>query len=228
MDGVLDRIKKLLTLAERSDSESEREAALAAAQRIMLRHQIDVETASSHEIDRFRAVEESLQECSRERLDLWAASIVLCQCFGVRTFMRGWRGERRKEYRIFGAPEHVAVARYVFVFLSREFRRRWDAHRRRMGHSRGSRDYYAGMAQKVIDQLQREVRTSAERAALILISDQLERSWQRHHGQMAVKHYDPQSTGQFYAGLRDASDILVRTPLGGEAVRKLPHVKVGV
>ena len=222
----LDRIRKLLTLAERSDSEHERETALSAAHRLMQRYNITLEEARDHEVNRFEAFSEEVWSGRRVGEDKRAVCTVLNDCFHVCAYV-GCSGPswcRQERVLLFGESHNVEIARYVFVFLCREFRRRWRARCLQTGHFRGERSYYLGLAVRVIGRLRadtRDTRETSESRQLQRINDRLEQAFRHQHGDCRNRTISATDPNQFAQGHYDGGDIQVRTPLRGQQQQAL-------
>lgn len=210
---VLDRIRKLLTLAERSDSSHERQTALAAAHRLMERYNITLAEAGAHEVERFETYDEQVWSGRRVRWHQQAVCAVLNKCFLVQAYVS--TGDEQSVH-LFGERHNVEIARYVFVFLCREFRKRWRAHCRRVGHARGEAGYFEGMAHEVVRRLSDSRREVSAGGHLIRTADRLEREWRRSHPDAESRDLVARDDTQFLDGVRDGRDIEVRKPLRGQ------------
>ncbi|HVR21484.1 MAG TPA: DUF2786 domain-containing protein [Polyangiaceae bacterium] len=129
-DHVLERIAKLLALAE-SPNEHEAQAAMSAAQRLMLKHNIDSLLDGKKPAYGFRhlgapsgRVEES------ERL---LAGILGDHFFVQVIWVPVWRpleGKRGSTLEVCGTPDNLELAEYVYAFVTRTADRLWEEYRR--------------------------------------------------------------------------------------------------
>ena len=154
---VLERVEKLLALAQ-SQNQHEAEAAAAAAQRLMLKHNL---TVSGGE-----ALSYSFRHLGRitGRVTEWERRLgnILNQHFFVEViWVPAFRRDEQKRGSVLeaiGSAENLDMAEYAYEFLARTAERLWQEHKRQQGVS-GNRDrltYYAGVmsgfAQKLATQ----------------------------------------------------------------------------
>lgn len=161
---VLERVHKLLALAE-SDNRHEAEAAAAAAQRLMLRHNLEhvardgaSTTCGPHTRYGFRHLgrvtgrvtewERRLGNVLREH---FFVDIIWVPAYRLREQKRG------SVMEAIGTPENLDLAAYVYDFLVRTAERLWLAHRTEQGLGNAARRAYlagvmSGFAQKLAQQ----------------------------------------------------------------------------
>lgn len=127
-DDILNKVRKLLRLADRSRGSTENEAkvALAKAQELMTRHNIDsallrMEAGEKAGID----VSKGLYELpkSLNPADMMILSLLQGH-FNVRVILMS--GNRKTAVDIIGAPEDVDFAIYALSFLRQTFFRCWN------------------------------------------------------------------------------------------------------
>jgi len=127
-DDILNKVRKLLRLADRSRGSTENEAkvALAKAQELMTRHNIDsallrMEAGEKAGID----VSKGLYELpkSLNPADMMILSLLQGH-FNVRVILMS--GHRKTAVDIIGAPEDVDFAIYALSFLRQTFFRCWN------------------------------------------------------------------------------------------------------
>lgn len=157
---VLDRVHKLLALAE-SDNRHEAEAAAAAAQRLMLRHNLALPTAGESERYSFRQigritgrVTEWERRLGNVLRDHFFVDVIWVPAFQVDAQRRGHVME------VIGTPENLDLASYVYDFLARTAERLWQAHKCAEG-VRGNADrrtYYAGVMSGFAEKLATQAR----------------------------------------------------------------------
>lgn len=144
---VLRRIARLLALAE-SPNLHEAEAAMSAAQRLMLKHNIDQSVARAHEGFTFRHL-------GRPSGRIEAAEHVLAGILSRHFFVDViWipyyvasEGRHGRVLEVCGTPANLEVAAYVHGFLLETALRLWREHKRQHGieSDRDRRRFMAGV-----------------------------------------------------------------------------------
>lgn len=153
--AVLRRIARLLALAS-SPNQHEAEAAMSAAQRLMLRHNIEASTVAAREGYAYRQVGQP-----RGRVD--ASEHVLASLLAAHFFVEViWvpsydarAGRSGRVLEICGIPSNLEVAAYVYDFLHVTAERLWREHKRVQGFSgdRERRRYLLGVMMGFDDKL---------------------------------------------------------------------------
>ena len=125
-EKLLDKVKKLLRLAERTTNEGEAAAAAAAAQKLIERHRLDVAAIDISEGEGEReapleAPERAVLEGAEGRRNkcAWRGALAsgVARANACRVY---WTGPR---LQIVGAPSDVATVRYLYAYLVREIDR---------------------------------------------------------------------------------------------------------
>ena len=132
-DVVVDKIRKLLALAQNNDNECQAEAALLKAQELAIRSEIDLATI---EVFQDKKAEEEIVK--GDNISLNGAREMVCQKFiywilqshfKVRIIRSGGRAWGR--YITFlGTKTDIQIATYVNSFLQNEFMRLWHNYRK--------------------------------------------------------------------------------------------------
>jgi hypothetical protein len=152
---VLRRIARLLALAD-SPNAHEAEAAMRAAQRLMLKHNIDASAAAAREGFTFRQLGAASGRVS-------AAEHVLAGILGRHFFVEAiWvpsyrprDGQRGRVLELCGTPSNLDVAAYVHGFLLETGERLWRGHRaeRRLKGNQERRRFLLGVMMGFDDKL---------------------------------------------------------------------------
>jgi len=173
--AVLDKIKKLLRLdTEKGATQAEVEQAVMAAQRLALRHGIDLDEVDATEdlappepviSERFTPERTGGGECAA-RLPAADKYIVMLlqEFFRVHVIYISKWGEyedhgvkkegRRKHLQVFGKKTNVQIATYVYGFLHREFGLLWREYKRLYDSPMSSRNsFYIGLYNGLYDKL---------------------------------------------------------------------------
>lgn len=177
---VLERIAKLLALAE-SPNEHEAQAAMNAAQRLMLKHNLDASRAQASRGYVFKHLGAPTGRID-EAATLLAA--ILRDHFFVETItVPVWRtreGKRGSVLEVCGSPENVAMAEYVHSFLNHTADALWTLHKRkhRIRGDRDRRQFRAGVMLGFWEKLKGEARSNAEKG-LVWVGDPALKSYLR-------------------------------------------------
>src|SRR5579859_2847463 len=157
-DKVVERIARLLALAE-SPNRHEAEAAMAAAQRLMLKHNLDTDRSHAARDYVFAHLgRPSGRVSEHERL----VAMILSKHFFVEVIWipvyRALEGRRGSVLEICGTRANTAIAEYVHGFLLETAQRLWREHKRAraIGSDRDRRPYLAGVMTGFADKLERQ------------------------------------------------------------------------
>jgi hypothetical protein len=171
-DAILDKVRKLLRLADRSRGATEHEAkvALAKAHEMMTRHNIDSamlrmerETASGGTDFKVNSTKVGLPK-SLNPADLLILALLQSH-FNVRVILL--RGTKETPVDIIGTPTEVEYAVFVFHFLRETFFRCWNEFKRTTGNP-DRKSYYRGLH----DGLKAELDAAKRRAENDYTADQ--------------------------------------------------------
>lgn len=220
-DRIVDKIKKLLALAEGAATDGERDAALSQVQRLLDRYQLDLGAIDTDSGD--GCVESFIDTFDRRPPLLMELLIeILQQFFYVRAVSAAQPyANHTHRLLLFGLPHNVQIAEYVYCFLERTFRDKWRARARATGHVRGQRSYLLGLALAVTKTLESERarRTNEESTALVRCGHDVGRALARRHGnlpQMAQSKGRKRDDQALVDGLLDGRDVRIRPALRAE------------
>jgi Protein of unknown function (DUF2786) len=176
-DRIQRRIRRLLALAQ-SSNEHEAEAAMQAAQRLMLQH--NVAAASEPRRYTWRALGRPLL---RRELHINAIVHLLTRHFFVEVlWIQAPIPERRKDgylLEISGTPENLDIAEYVWHFVLETAERLWGRHPATSTMDR--RSFYYGLVRGFLDKLDRQ-QVEHQQTGLIWRGDaDLENWYHRRH-----------------------------------------------
>jgi hypothetical protein len=217
---VLDRIAKLLALAE-SPNEHEAQAAMNAAQRIMLRHNIDVLAAKQPHGYGFRHLGRPTGRISEAERTV--AQILSDHFFVDVLWVPVWRaleGRRGSVLEVCGRLENLDLAEYVHGFLGAVADALWREHKRRGGirRDRDRQAYLAGVMSGFAQRLAEERERSAE-SGLVWIGDSELAAYlkQRHPHTRTVWRRSTERSAAHGAGRRAGRDIVLRRGVGSSS-----------
>ncbi len=169
---LLQRVSDLLALAQ-SSNRHEAENAAAAAQKLMLRHNIELCSRSERQHYAFRYLGEP--KGRRQESEHILASILAEHFFVEVIWVAGYRAHDKKRGSVLelcGTPENLDISCYVHGFLQRTAERLWKEHKRRQGirRDRDRRTYIAGVMEGFAERLSRE-KTKANQSGLVWVGD---------------------------------------------------------
>ena len=156
-ERVVAKVARLLALAE-SPERHEAEAAMAAAQRLMLKH--NLEHAAGGRAYEFRHLGRATGRTTE-------AERVLAMILGKHFFVeviwvpvyRPLVGKRASVLEVSGTPENLEMAAYVHAFLTATAERLWEEHASRRGAPRAERrTYLSGVMTGFAEKLDRQAR----------------------------------------------------------------------
>lgn len=209
---ILDRIAKLLALAE-SPNEHEAQAAMRAAQRLMLKHNIESAVRGEKDAPVFRHLgAPSGRVTEAERI---IAHILSKHFFVDVIWVPVWRvaeGKRGSVLEVCGRLENVEMAEYVHSFLTTTSARLWKEHKRAVG-MKGDKDrlaYLAGVAAGFRAQLDEQARKNAEEG-LVWVGDQdvAEYFAERHPRIRYTTHQSTRNTSAHQRGVEAGKKIVL-------------------
>jgi predicted SprT family Zn-dependent metalloprotease len=208
---MVERISRLLALAE-SPNRHEAEAAMGAAQRLMLKHNLEVATSQANREYSFAHLGVPTgRVLEKDRL----VAMILSKHFFVDAIWipvyRPRVGKRGSILEICGTRSNVAIAEYVHGFLHETAERLWQEHRRALGISsdRDRRTYLAGVMAGFAEKLARQD-TRARSEGLVWIGDgDLADYFKRRHPHVRHVRYAGQRRTEAWAKGREAGRSIV-------------------
>jgi hypothetical protein len=180
---VLDRITKLLSLAQGGDRH-EAEAAMSVAQRLMLKY--NLEHAAQPESHGYRFVHLGRPTGRVMEADRLLAALLAEHFFVEVIWVPVWRpleGKRGSVLEVCGTDENVEFATYVHSFLLETAERLWSQYRQQRGLSGNAerREYIAGVMAGFREQLRRDRTRQAQQGLVWLGDADLTQFFKRRH-----------------------------------------------
>ncbi|MBX3231113.1 MAG: SprT-like domain-containing protein [Labilithrix sp.] len=208
---VAERIARLLALAE-SPNVNEAEAAMAAAQRLLLKHNLELRSlraAQGYVWKHLGAPTGRTTEAERV-LSLLLGKHFFVEAIWVSVYRQDV-GKRGSILEICGSEDNVEIAEYVHGYLIATAERLWREHK--VAHGvRGDRDrrtFLAGVMSGMSDKLAREAKKSAD-AGLVWIADgDLQRWFRQRHPHVRHVRYAGQRRSDAYTHGKDAGSKIV-------------------
>lgn len=221
---IVERIARLLALAE-SPNEHEAQAAALAAQRLMLKHNIETATRASSYI--FRQLGEPTGRVGEA--DRMVALILGKYYFVEVIWVSAYRPLEEKRgsvLEICGKPENVAMAEYVYAFLQHTAEELWRAHKRELGirANRERRTFHAGVMAGFADRLSKENVVHREAGLVWLGDPELGGYFRRRHPHVRTVRYSGQPRSETFGAGREAGRkiVLRRGVTSGPAAAATP------
>jgi hypothetical protein len=208
---VVERIAKLLALAE-SPNQHEAEAAMAAAQKLMLKYNLDVRAdAASRDYAHRHLGTPTGRVTESERI----LAMLLSRHFFVEVIWvpvyRVSEGKRGSVLEICGTSANLAIAEYVHAFLSETAERLWREHKdlHDIGFDRDRRTYLAGVMTGFAEKLARQATTHRSEGLVWVKDGDLAHFFRRRHPHVRhVRHSGTRRT-EAYAHGREAGRRIV-------------------
>jgi hypothetical protein len=220
---ALERIAKLLALAE-SPNEHEARAAMAAAQKLMLRHNLERPARETSRGYAFRHLGEPKGRVhEHERL----LATILSEHFFVETiWVPVWRVMEQKRgsvLEICGTPANLEMAAYVHAFLQHTGEELWRAHKREEGidGDRDRRTYLAGVMSGFAEQLASQKKKSREEGLVWLGDPGLSEFYRRRNPHVRMVRFGggPRTEAREH-GRAAGRQIVLNKPVSGGPVQR--------
>jgi hypothetical protein len=238
--NVLQRIKKLLSLAE-SSNENEAAAAASKAQELMFKHNLEVSDVAGIDLKPDEKVDEHNfdLDAGESKLANWrswlfsaVAETSLCQPYISRS-SRGY-GKRGKLYgRVIGRKSDVEVAQYTYSWLTNELERLskqymanqiyWDQYDSRKMRRSWLEGAAIGVSRKLRNDFNARKVETEQSTALVVVRDKEIQDWMDDHGlklgsrQSTVSSQDRRA---YAAGFQTGSNLsMTRGVSGGSTPR---------
>jgi Protein of unknown function (DUF2786)/SprT-like family len=180
---VLERIAKLLALAE-SSNQHEAQAAMNAAQRLMLKHNLDELGVGRPQACSYRHLGAPTGRVSEAERIL--ANILSEHFFIDAIWVPVWRPREAKRgsvLEICGRLENLEMAEYVYAFLLQTSARLWEEHKKSLGmrQNRDRRAYVAGVMAGFRQELELQSRRNAKEGLVWVGDPEVGDYFQRRH-----------------------------------------------
>jgi hypothetical protein len=219
-DRIVERITRLLALAE-STNRHEAEAAMAAAQRLMLKHNLDeARTRAVRDHGFLHLGTPSGRVAEHERI----VAMVLGSHFFVEAIWipvyRPRIGKRGSVLEIVGTRSNLAIAEYVHGFLLHTGERLWRDHQRARGirSNRDRRTYLAGAMVGFSDTLARQEAKSRGEGLVWVKDGDLSTYFRRRHPHVRhVRHSGQRRTDAWARGREAGRTIVLHKPVQAPA-----------
>ncbi|MFO0650057.1 MAG: DUF2786 domain-containing protein [Polyangiales bacterium] len=209
--AVLERIRKLLALAESPD-EHEAQAAMNAAQRLMLKYNLDAVTKrvpGSYGYRHLGVPSGRVDESQR------MLAVILSEHFFVETiWVPVWRvrdGRAGSVLEVCGSAENLEMAEYVHSFLHHTAEALWTLHKRRhrVDGDRDRRAYRAGVMSGFFEKLNAERANNKEKGLVWVGDPALEGFYRGRHPRIRMTRRAGSAGSDAHAHGREAGKSIV-------------------
>jgi hypothetical protein len=214
---ILDRVAKLLALAE-SSNEHEAQAAMNAAQRLMLKHNLEEISVGRAEALNYRHLGAPTGRVSEAERIL--ANILSEHFFVDAIWVPVWRpteGKRGSVLEICGRLENLEMSEYVYSFLMQTAARLWSEHKKSLGirQNRDRRAYVAGVMAGFRQELKEQQRRNTKEG-LVWVGDPEvgEFFHQRHPRIRWTRHVSSRGTSAHEHGVAAGRRIVLHRGIG--------------
>jgi hypothetical protein len=222
-EKMVERIARLLALAE-SPNRHEAEAAMAAAQRLMLRHNLEADRAhAARDYGYLHLGRPTGRVSEHERL----VAMILGKHFFVDVIWipvyRALEGRRGSVLEICGTRANTAIAEYVHGFLFQTGDRLWSEHKHSRGISsdRERRSYLAGVMTGFADKLDQQASKSRSEGLVWLRDGDLEAYFRRRHPHVRnVRYAGRRRTDAWARGREAGRSIVLHKPVSSAATSR--------
>ena len=220
---VVGRIQKLLALAE-SPEQNEAEAAMRAARRLLLKHNLSLAEARTETRYTWQQLgHPSARIPTHERI---LAGILgqhfFVSCVWVHAFDAN-RGRRGRVLEIAGTTENLEIAAWVHGWLLETAERLWRTHRRerRLGGDRDRRRFLQGVMVGFHEKLEQENADCAE-TGLVWTGDAGLDTWvdRRHHRLRAGRRARVRTDATWHEGRAAGKQIVLHKPVAQKSARR--------
>jgi hypothetical protein len=209
-DHVLERVAKLLALAQ-SSNEHEAQAAMSAAQRLMLKHNLEHVLAGQAKSFEFLHLGEPTGRVPpSERL---LAAMLADHFFVEVIWVPVWRpleGKRGSVLEVCGTRQNLELAAYVHAFIVETGERLWREYRgARRAPARERQRFLAGVVTGFRDKLEREQRKNRAEGLIWQGDAELGTFFRKRHPHVRYTRHASHTGGEAYARGREAGQRLV-------------------
>jgi hypothetical protein len=208
---IVERVARLLALAE-SPNTHEAQAAASAAQRLMLKYNLEVRKSAE-------ALGYAFAHVGRSTGRVNESERILAMLLGKHFFVeviwvpvyRPLEGRRGSILELCGTPANLAMAEYVHIYLTRTADQLWIDHKMAKGveSNRDRRTFLAGVMTGFADKLAREASANRERGLVWIGDGDLARFFRRRHPHIRHVRHMGTRKNETYAHGREAGRRIV-------------------
>jgi hypothetical protein len=208
-DRILARVQKLLALAE-SPNVNEAELAMAEAQRLMLKHNVDATAKSAYSFRHLGVPTGRVTEAERILANILNDHFFV-ECIWVPVW-RAREGKRGSVLEVCGTTLNLTIAEHTYAFLLHTAERLWEQYKARRGlGNRDRRTYQAGVMTGFREKLDAQ-RKRHQREGLVWVGDtDLTQYWRKRHPHVRwTRHYGNERNEAHDHGRADGRNIVLQ------------------
>lgn len=225
---ILDRVRKLMNLAS-SDNPHEAQAAMAAANRLLLRHNIDLPSQEKPDFTwRWVGLPSYRVTLERKLVGSLLQSYFFVQCVWMKTH-EPVTSKSGSVLEISGRPHNLELAEYVHDYLFTALDRLYKSFKRQNPHVRGARakrDFRVGVLMGFREQLEAQREQSAEQGLVWLGDPGLRDFLRRRHPQLGtLKGSSYRLSEHHSAGREQGKQLRIRPGMEGETTSRGRRLK---
>lgn len=166
-EAIIRKIQKLLALAE-SDNKHEAEAAATKASELLLKYNLDMQTAQQN----LDYTKEIVFEGARVTKETKWIEGILIDYFHIKILRHYDRRIRETTVYFVGDKANVEVAKYVFEFLSRAYRSLWLEFKKQNNvATKYGATFYYGLTLGIVTKLKSQRAAVEQERGLVLVKD---------------------------------------------------------
>lgn len=213
---LLDRVQKLLALAQ-SENRHEAEAAAAAAQRLILKHNLTLDAeqrAGSYAFRHLGRITGRVSEWER-RLGNILSEHFCVEVIWVPAY-RLLEQKRGSVMEAIGSPDNLELAAYVYDFLSAAAERAWLSHKQAQGidTNRERMTYLAGVMSGFADKLSEQAKLHKRDGLVWVPHPELHVYTRKRHPYLRTVHHQGHRRGDAFAhGQKAGRDVVLHRGL---------------
>lgn len=217
-DRVIEKVARLLALAG-SASPHEAEAAMSAARRLMLKHNVEAPSQTRDYGTRVLGTPKGRTTEHERRVGMLLGEHFFVEVLWIPVFVPA-TGKRGHVLEVAGTEANLAMAEYAFAFIHRAAEEAWRAHKRasKIKGNADRRAYMAGVVAGFHRRLDADARHQKE-AGLVWVGDaDLHRFFRQRHPRIVhVRRGSQAGREAFGAGQHEGQKLVLHRPVAGTA-----------
>lgn len=216
-DRILRLLQKVLSLAN-SPNENEAQAAMQKAHQLLMKYNIDLVALDQKRRFEMRCLGEV--KGRHTSAELWLGSLLGRFFFVEVLWVQSYEVHRDQSgtvMQVYGTPENLDMAAYVYDYLTRVLNDLWQAYRveRKVKNNRQRQQYFAGVLAGFYQKLDSQKQSLAETQALIWKGDaQLQAYFRYVNPQIQTRQGGGgRATEAYEAGVQDGKNVVIHRPV---------------
>lgn len=214
-ESILSKIQKLLALGQ-SSNQAEAEAALAKAQELMIRHNIEMQEVN----EKTRGYVADDYTVDNVPYDFTIDKKYICDILRKFFFVDIVDEPRIHNFMIIGTKDNVAIAQFLRLHIRQKFNDCWQTYKIKNGLSGvdGKKNYYYGLWVGLCEKLQKERTILATEKGLIVVNDEGLAIFREENGLQSKRRSirpDVDDQAAIEDGVKDGRKIKLNDRIGG-------------